>query len=511
MYNQKPNQQEKLRFSQIDLNPFADKSSALQAKLLTQKIRVLTGLFKLVSLVNMLVSIVLSQSFSTNVGILAAAVVVILVDWVVQVVQAGQVLKRDYVADIFINKMAYDYYVMASYKHYCFYQKVNSQLPAKCQGRVAVHRDLSSSFNTFASFFVVVYGITVKPIPSSTNMDFHYVYWAASFLFSLVTVLGDVLSTLYSAFYYVSNRSDFHGTLENWCLEYITKSLLILNLVDGNQLEEATTIVLFNAEYAKNYRPNRSWGYYMIFSVYRLIWHIGVIFALNMLIPYTILTCEIYSQPGFDNSFILSLSIGYGYALFVIGRFMMNASRAIQIINNRDLTSLLTHGFTCDFFQLTSFNRFCFIEDAKLKLGQEMKKKLFIYHNCSEILCLFLMYALSYKYILLAYTFIDFDYPLGLFKYQQIADQVHQSGITNKNVGPYGDGRFIISDATFSPYEFYSACVPLNFSLLLFVVGLVISFGWFYLRKGMSGPTEKCLKEQIRTLMAPNQSKFRQI
>ncbi|KAJ3312437.1 hypothetical protein HDV04_003187 [Boothiomyces sp. JEL0838] len=491
MYNQN---QQKLTFSQIDLDGFLDKSNTERAKLYLEKTRVLMGLFKLVSIVNLIVSVLLTTPLSVDVAILVIAVVVTLIDWVVQVIQAGQVLKRDYVADIFINKIAYEYYVMTSYRHYCFYRKVNSQLPAKCQGRIGVHRDLSSSFNTFATLFVVVYGYLVKVKPTSNQqMDIHYFYSSMSFSISLVTILFDLLSTIYSALYYIWNRADFRGSLENWCLENITRSLLVLNLVDGFQLEETTTIVLFNAEHAKSYRANE------------------VVFAINLLIPYTILICEIYNQPGFDSSFIFSLAIGYAYLLFVSGRFVLNASRAIQIINNRDLTTLLTHGFTCDFFQLTSFNRYCFIEDVKTRLGNEVKNKLFIYHHCSEFLGHLLCYLAAVKYLNLAYTFIDFDYPLGLVQYKAIADGVKQAGITNKNTGPYGDGRFVIDNATISYYEIYSAVIPANLCFALVIISGIISCGWFYMRSGMEGPTEKFLKERIRTILAPNQSKFRQI
>ncbi|KAJ3323268.1 hypothetical protein HDV06_002035 [Boothiomyces sp. JEL0866] len=110
---------------------------------------------------------------------------------------------------------------------------------------------------------------------------------------------------------------------------------------------------------------------------------------------------------------------------------------------------------------------------------------------------------------------MDFDHQGALYGYDDLASQIndtaHQSGSNTSDIGPSGNGRFVIAGATPSPYEFYSVAAALDLSLILVLISSAISFGWFTLRKGMTGPTEKCLKEQIRTILAPHNSKFSQI
>ncbi|KAJ3275198.1 hypothetical protein HDV01_000923 [Terramyces sp. JEL0728] len=203
------------------------------------------GVTKLISLVNLAVTIYFSSTDS-RVSYVIAAVVVVIVDWFVRVMQASQLLKRNFVADIFLNKIAYDYYTMTSFLHFCFYQKVNAQLPSKCQGRISVHRSLNTSVSVLASLVITVYSTLLV-------FNFSTTYSLFSLILSWTLAILDAGSAVHAILYYVSNKSDFNGSLENWCLDNINKSLFVLNLLDASQQEEATTIVLYNNDHVKTY------------------------------------------------------------------------------------------------------------------------------------------------------------------------------------------------------------------------------------------------------------------
>ncbi|KAJ3322544.1 hypothetical protein HDV06_002921 [Boothiomyces sp. JEL0866] len=472
----------RLTFNQIDLKQFVDQSAITVAKGYSQKIQSIMGVTRLISLVNLAISEYLTVTDDSRIYIVICSVFIVIVDWIVNVIQAAQLFKRNYVADIFLNKLAYDFYILFSYPHFCFYQKVNAQLPAKCQGRIAVHRNLSGSFNSIATLLITFYSSFVVPLPDFGVLYYHVFSLVLSYILSVV----DVLYVLHAMYYYMFFCNDFSGTLENWCLVNINKSLIELNLVDGTQTEEATTIVLFDGDYAKNYPPNRSWSYYMLVSLGKVFWLLDYVLALNLIIPYTLIYYKLSRSNLYDgiDSVRIPTIVEGGFLLFVIGKLALSIYRSRQIIKNRDLTSLMVHSLTVDLFVLSSFNHYCFIEDLKGKLG-------------------------TYKYLYFTYVYTNVQYPAP-FVYQLMQADINQDLNNARDPGPNGDGRYIIRDYAPGYYEFYSVLVAFYISAILMICSFVISLGWISLRSGMTGPSEKWLKEQIRTILAPQQSKLRQ-